>query len=90
LEAGAEALLDLYLLARCDELIIDSSSSFAEVAALLTDAPAARIHDVKQRDKLPPVVRDATNRLMRKLGAHSWAPPVVAKLAWPRHLPVHE
>lgn len=35
LEQGVEALVDMYLLAGCDELLFDEGSSFARVAALL-------------------------------------------------------
>jgi hypothetical protein len=77
---GIEALIDLYLLAQCDDMILDTSSSFAYLATLLTNAPAERIHDVKRRDKLPPRIRKATTRLMRRFHAHSWAPALIGKL----------
>jgi hypothetical protein len=74
---GVEALIDLYLLAACDDLIVDTSSSFACVATLLTHAPASRVFDVKRRDKLPPRFRHAINGFMRSLRALSWAPVMV-------------
>jgi hypothetical protein len=74
---GVEALIDLYLLSACDDLIVDTSSSFACVATLLTQAPASRVFDVKRRDKLSPRLRHATNRFMRSLRALSWAPVVI-------------
>lgn len=80
MEAGVEALIDLYLLAGCDDLIIDTSSSFAYLATLLTNTPAERILDVKRRNKLPPRMRDATTRLMRRVRFHSWAPAIIGKL----------
>jgi nodulation protein Z len=46
---GAEALVDLYLLARCDYLVVDTASSFARVACLLSHAPGSRITDVNRR-----------------------------------------
>ena len=46
-EAGAEALVDLQLLAGCDHLIGDRESSFSRVAMLLSDAPRSHISDVQ-------------------------------------------
>jgi hypothetical protein len=46
-EAGAEALVDLQLLAGCDHLIGDRESSFSRVAMLMSDAPRSRISDVQ-------------------------------------------
>ena len=43
---GVEALTDLYLLAGCDHLVLDKSSSFAYLAALLSDQAPGRIHDL--------------------------------------------
>jgi hypothetical protein len=45
-ETGIEALIDLYLLAECDSLIVDSKSSFAYLARLLTRAPAEQVVDI--------------------------------------------
>jgi hypothetical protein len=72
LESGAEALVDLYLLAECDYLIMDTSSSFAGVAALLTKAPPANILDVRCRGKLPSLMRTYSHRLMLRTGAYGW------------------
>lgn len=77
---GVEALVDLYLLAECNDLIVDTSSSFSYLATLLTQVPPACVRDVKRRDKLPPRLRSATTRLMRRLHAHSWAPAIIGKL----------
>lgn len=77
---GEEAVVDLYLLAECDELIVDTSSSFAYVATLLTCAPAERVIDVKRRDKLPPRIRHLSARLMRRLRVYSWAPGLLGML----------
>jgi hypothetical protein len=46
-EAGAEALVDLHLLAGCDYVIGDRESSFSRVAMLLSDAPRSHISDVQ-------------------------------------------
>jgi hypothetical protein len=81
LASGIEALIDLYLLAECDELIIDTSSSFSYLAALLTEVPSEHIHDVKRREKLTPRLRKATNAVMCRLHAHSWVPALMGKLA---------
>jgi hypothetical protein len=78
--SGIEALIDLYLLAECDDMILDTSSSFAYLATLLTNASAEHVYDVKRRDKLPPRIRKATTGLMRSLHAHSWAPTLIGKL----------
>lgn len=90
MEAGVEALIDLYLLAGCDDLIIDTSSSFAYLATLLTNTPVERILDVKRRNKLPAPMRDATTRLMRRLRLHSWAPAIIGKLVRQPRLAAHE
>ncbi len=47
LEVGVEALVDLYLLAGCDRLIIDRESNFSKVAAVLSGAERSRIDDVQ-------------------------------------------
>ena len=47
-EIGADALVDLYMLAECDYLIADTGSSFARVALLLSQAPSSRITDVSR------------------------------------------
>jgi hypothetical protein len=45
-ETAIEALIDLYLLASCDHLIFDGSSSFSRLANLLSTAPAHNKLDV--------------------------------------------
>ena len=72
IESGIEALVDLYLLAECDYLIIDTNSSFSYVAKLLTKTPDSNIFDVGQRKKPSPYMRALTTRLMLKLGLYSW------------------
>ncbi len=54
---GIEALVDMYLLAECDYLILDESSSFSYVASLLTDKPSSNIFNVQRGHWLPPRVR---------------------------------
>jgi hypothetical protein len=39
IESAVDALVDIYLLAECDYLIFDNSSSFARIAKLLSKAP---------------------------------------------------
>lgn len=51
---GVEALIDLYLLASCDHLIVDKSSSFAHVAVLLSGLAPDRIHDLQRWRLLTP------------------------------------
>ena len=45
-ETAIEGLIDMYLLAKCDHLIFDGSSSFSRVANLLSLAPAHNKVDV--------------------------------------------
>jgi hypothetical protein len=47
LENGVEALVDLYLLAACEYLVIDTTSSFSKIAGLLSSAPRSKIVDLK-------------------------------------------
>ena len=51
LENGKEALVDLYLLAKCDYLVIDTSSMFAYVAVLLTDSPNHKVFNINSRER---------------------------------------
>ena len=60
------------MLAECDYLIIDTSSSFSYIAKLLTKAPDPNIFDVGHRKKPSPYVRRLTTLLMLKLGLYSW------------------
>jgi hypothetical protein len=48
-ENGVEALRDLYLLGECDALVLDTTSSFAYLAKLLSRAPASAIVDARPR-----------------------------------------
>ena len=50
---GLEALLDLYLLARCGYLYLQPNSTFSRIAAYLTEAPAARLHWHSTRETVP-------------------------------------
>jgi hypothetical protein len=72
LESGIESLVDLYLLAECDYLIIDTSSTFSYVAKLLTNAQKSHVFDVAKGGKLTPGVRQLSWRLMLRLGLYSW------------------
>jgi nodulation protein Z len=76
IENGVEALVDLYLLAACDYLILDTSSHFAHVATLLADTHGSKIFDVRRRGKPTSLRRRFvyrwTYRLMLKLGFFSW------------------
>jgi hypothetical protein len=71
-DSGIEALVDLYLLAECDYLIIDTSSSFSTLAELITKAPESNVFDVKRGKKLPVPLRRLTWKLMLRLGYFSW------------------
>jgi hypothetical protein len=79
-ESGIEALVDLYLLAECDYLIIDSSSTFSELANLLSAAPASNVYDLKRGDKLTPFMRRMTWKAMLRLGLFSWGLNIASML----------
>jgi hypothetical protein len=81
LEAGAEALVDLYLLARCDHLVLDTSSSFARLAVLLTDTPRENVVNVRPPGANPKASAWLHNKvwhLLRMVGAFRWAPRLIA------------
>ncbi|MCW5976650.1 MAG: hypothetical protein KIT09_01165 [Bryobacteraceae bacterium] len=82
-EIGCEALIDLYLLARCQFLIIDSSSSFSCIATLLTDAPESNIFDVRGK-KRSIAVRRLVHRLRLRTQSFSWGPGILGRLFRPR------
>jgi hypothetical protein len=79
-EAGVEALIDMYLLARCDWLIVDRSSSFSRIAVILSDARTERVIDVKRRDKPKLATRRRVWRVLLKLGFFTWGPRTAARL----------
>jgi hypothetical protein len=54
---GIEALVDMYLLAECDYLILDESSSFSYLASLLTEDSGSKIFNVQRAGWLPPRLR---------------------------------
>lgn len=81
MESGIEALVDLYLLADSNYLIVDSSSSFSYLAKLLTKAPDAHVQDVGHRDPPAPARRRFVTRVMLKWGLYSWGLRVLGKLA---------
>ena len=77
LENGIEALIDLYLLAECYYLIIDTSSIFSYVAALLTNAPDSNIFNINPRERGGKRSQRHLRiiwRLMLRLGLFSWGP----------------
>lgn len=45
-QKGEEALVDMYLLSKCDELVYFSQSSFSRIPLLLAQLPAENIHAV--------------------------------------------
>ena len=57
LENGVKALVDLYLLAGCDDLVIDESSAFSHIAALLSRQPRNRIINVQRGAWIPSPIR---------------------------------
>ena len=54
---GTEALVDMYLLAECDYLILDESSSFSYVASLLTNTSSSNTFNVQRGRMLPSRLR---------------------------------
>jgi hypothetical protein len=81
IDHGIEALTDLYLLAECDDLIVDTGSSFADVATLLSRASTGRVVDIRRRGKRSPAFRRTTNWCARKLGFYTWGPGVLGWLS---------
>jgi hypothetical protein len=71
-ESGVEALVDIALLARCDAMVIDTSSSFSYVARLLSDVPDSEVADVARSGKMPPWRRKQVWRLLRALQVFTW------------------
>ena len=82
IERGAEALVDLYLLAACDYLIVDRGSSFGHVAALLSEAPAANVFNVPSLGKPPTPVLRWSYRLWLYTGMYHWVLGGFAGLWW--------
>jgi len=54
---GLEALTDLYLLAGCDYLVLDTSSALSRLASVLTAAERRNVHDIRRWRVLPPRMR---------------------------------
>lgn len=67
---GIDALVDLYLLAECEYLVMDSSSSFSRLANLLREGPQSKVLSVRG----PKWDRRALLqwRLWVKLGVFTW------------------
>jgi hypothetical protein len=72
LENAREALVDLFLLAACDYLVCDSSSSFARVAGHLGVMPSSRIRDMKRKSKIDRRIRKKVWRRWLKLRLFTW------------------
>jgi hypothetical protein len=80
LESGIESLIDLYLLAECNYLITDSSSSFSYVANLLTNTQKSNVFDIARGGKLTPGIRRLSWQLMLRLGGYSWGINILSKI----------
>ena len=65
---GASALVDMYLLAECDELIVDTGSSFPSISVLLSDIPSERIIDLRLYGRMPGRLQYMKWRAMLKSG----------------------
>jgi hypothetical protein len=87
-ETAIEALIDLYLLANCDHLIFDGSSSFAWVANLLSPAPAHYKLDVDPigHTRRKRRLRAAVTRILRGAGFSAWGFRLLPKLVPIRRL----
>jgi hypothetical protein len=87
-ETAIEALIDLYLLANCDHLIFDGSSSFARVANLLSAAPAHNKLDVDPsgHGRKKRRFRGAITRILRGARFSSWGFRLLPKLVPIRRL----
>ena len=57
MENGIAALTDMYLLSKCDYLIIDEHSSFGLVASWLSHIPWSRVYNVQLLRVLPLRIR---------------------------------
>jgi len=68
---GVEALTDLYLLAGCDYLVLDTSSAFSRLVSILADAECGHICDLCRWRFLPPQVR---HMLWLTRQSVSWGP----------------
>jgi hypothetical protein len=54
-----EALIDLYLLAECEHLVINSGSSLGYFAQVVGDTPPETVIDVRTGHQVPPWLREA-------------------------------
>lgn len=78
-ESCIEALIDLYLLAECDYLIVDTTSSFSYMAKLLTKAPNSCLFDVKPGEKLLPRLRKFNKRLRTRFRLFIFGPALLGR-----------
>jgi Nodulation protein Z (NodZ) len=81
LQSGIDATVDMYLLAECDYLIIDTSSSFSKLAGLLSRAPETHVFNARRRGKRGRRARELTWRLWLKLGLYGWGPRMLRMAA---------
>ena len=85
-ESGIEALVDLYLLAECDHLILDTSSSFSYLARILSKAPAPNIVNVARGPKGDRRIRVMVTSVMRRIRAFSWGLRILPRIVPMRKL----
>lgn len=62
LRNGQEALIDLYLLARCDHLIYSSQSSFGYLASIISNQPMHQLYDIEKVSGLVRMLSKVTRR----------------------------
>lgn len=82
LNNGIEALVDLYILAECEYLIVDTSSMFSYLAVLLTHSPDSQIinvNPVERGGKKYTLRKRILWRFMFRMGVFSWGMSLLSK-----------
>ncbi len=82
LENAVEALVDLYLLAECNYLIVDTSSMFSYLAVLLTHSPDSQIinvNPIERGGKGYTLTKRVLWRFMFRMGVFSWGMSLLSK-----------
>jgi hypothetical protein len=81
-ENAREALTDLYLLAECQYLIVDTSSSFSRVATLVSKAEPSNIWDARRGRKRGRRARRWLWAAWRTSGLYWWGLRLVQAARW--------
>jgi hypothetical protein len=72
LELAIDALTDLYLLAECQYLVVDLTSSFAGLAVLLSQAPSEHVFDTSHGRKPHRPNQSLIWRVWLRFGVFTW------------------